>query len=180
MAFIERHDLLHAAHAELFPLSLGDVVSRHLRISPAEHRHHLALSAVGVGRDLGARLANAVAALLRFVDAGQDCVLLELRRPRLLLHRQHAAFHDLAGKDLRAEDPGCARRPQAFRKLRMHRHRNNGVASAFLGFDLHHDLANDLAQMGLSEAMRVANPQECVVQDSNISRASVPSGHFAR
>src|ERR1700741_4688958 len=68
MAFIDRHDLLHAAHAELFPLRLGDVVSRHLRISPAEHRHHLALSAVGVGRDLGARLANAVAALLRFVE----------------------------------------------------------------------------------------------------------------
>jgi hypothetical protein len=52
-------------------------------------------------------------------DAGQDGVLLELRRPGLLIHRQHAALHHLAGEDFRADDPSRSRRPQAVRKLRM-------------------------------------------------------------
>jgi hypothetical protein len=52
LALIERDDLVHAADAELFPVRLGDLVRRQLRIRPAEHRHHLALRAVGISRHL--------------------------------------------------------------------------------------------------------------------------------
>ena len=83
LALIERDDLVHAAHAELLPIRLSEVMRWHLRIGPAEHRHHLALSAVGVSGNLGASLTYAVTAFLGLVDAGQDRVFLEFRRPRL-------------------------------------------------------------------------------------------------
>jgi hypothetical protein len=46
----------------------------HLRIGPTEHRHHLALGAIGIGSNLRAGLAHTVAALLWLVDAGEDRV----------------------------------------------------------------------------------------------------------
>jgi hypothetical protein len=79
---------------------------QHLWISPAKHRHHLALGAVGVSRNLDARLAHPMAAFLGLVDARQDRVLLELRLPRLLVHRQYAALQHLPGKHFSADDPG--------------------------------------------------------------------------
>jgi len=48
-----------------------------------------------------------MAAFLGLVDAGQNSVLLELRRPGLLVHRQHATLHHLADKDFRADDPAA-------------------------------------------------------------------------
>ena len=98
--------------------ALRDVMRRHLRIGPAEHRHHLALGAVGVSGDLGPCLAHAMAALLRLVDAGEHRVLLELHRPRLLVHRQHAALHHLAGEDFGADDAGRCAPPAGFPQIR--------------------------------------------------------------
>jgi hypothetical protein len=109
-----------------------------------------------------------MAAFLGLVDAGQDRVLLEFRRPRLLVHRQHPAAHPLAGEHLHADDP---RRPQAFCKLRVHRHRDGGVAPAFLGGDLHCHLAHDLAQMRRPEAAgRVPSSTAIVESRANPSR----------
>src|SRR4030095_8202891 len=86
LALIERDDLVHATDAELFSIRMGDVMRWHLWIGPAEHRHHLALGAVGVSSDLSTCLAHAVAALLRLVDAGEHRVLFELHCPCLLVH----------------------------------------------------------------------------------------------
>src|SRR3569832_621489 len=76
LAPIKRHDLVHAAAAELLAVGLRDVEGRHLRVRPAEHRHHLALGALGISRHFGARLADPMAALLELVEAGQHRVLL--------------------------------------------------------------------------------------------------------
>ena len=71
LVLIERHDLIHAAHAEL--LAVGLCVRCNAPafwIGPAEHCHHLALGTVGVSSGLRARFTNPMTALLRLVDAG--------------------------------------------------------------------------------------------------------------
>lgn len=68
LALIKGDDLVHAGHARLFPVRLGNVMRRHFWIGP-EHCHHLALRAVGIGCDLGARFAHAMAVLLWLIDA---------------------------------------------------------------------------------------------------------------
>src|SRR6478609_11039103 len=56
LPLVKRNDLVHAAHTELFAVRLRDVMRGHLRIGPAEHRHHLAFGAVRISRHLGPAL----------------------------------------------------------------------------------------------------------------------------
>ncbi len=48
LALIERHNHVHPAHAELFPVRFCDVVRRHLGGVPAKHRRHLAVRALSI------------------------------------------------------------------------------------------------------------------------------------
>jgi hypothetical protein len=56
------------------------------------------------------------------VRVGQGRKIIYIRRVRLLVHRQDAPAPPFAAEHVRADYPCRARRPQAFRKLRMHRY----------------------------------------------------------
>jgi hypothetical protein len=48
------------------------------------------------------------------LDAGEDRVLLEFRRPGFLVHWRHTASHHFASEDVRPDDPGRTYRSEAF------------------------------------------------------------------